>query len=118
MYKSTSKEQPPNLVKEKVLTKKVHKELKNPEVKVSETPDRISGRRSSSTGDVQLIAPRLYPPQMAVLERRKSKSYSGFDDVDGMTVDFCAVPAFLNEETEDNTPSSGSDNYFIRKSNS
>lgn len=117
MYKSTSKEEPPILVKEKVLTKEVHEKLKDPDVKVFESPDRKSGRRSSSTGDVQLITPRSYPPQMAFLGRRKSKSFSGFDELDGMTVDFSAVPAFLNEGTEDNASSSGSDDSFIKKSN-
>ncbi|KAM3185678.1 hypothetical protein ACTXT7_005848 [Hymenolepis weldensis] len=106
MYKSISKEQPPILKKKKVLTEKVHKEPKDSNVKVVEIPDRISGRRSSSTGDMELVAPRPYPPQIAALERRKSRSFSGFDEVDGMMVDFCAVPAFLNEEIEDNTPSS------------
>ncbi|VDN99699.1 unnamed protein product [Rodentolepis nana] len=99
---------------QKVLTNEVRKAPKNPNVKVPEITGRPSVRRSSSAGHIQTISPFTSPLQMAALERRKSKSYSGFDEVDGREVNFSGAPAFLNEEDDGLSTSSGSENSFIK----
>nr|CUU98857.1 hypothetical transcript [Hymenolepis microstoma] len=99
MINSVSNKHPPLiLTNQKALTEEVRKDSKDKNVKVSEITGRMSVRRSSSTGQIQTINSSPLPLLMAAPERRKSKSFPGFDEIDGMAVDFSGVPAFLNEE--------------------